>query len=42
METLRSAENSACFESLLFKGHPGTLTGDSLGRASAVFRNDGF
>jgi hypothetical protein len=42
METVLSAENSACFESLILRGHPGTLAGYSVERASAVFRYDEF
>ena len=42
LETILSAEYSVCFESQLFKGHPGKLAGDSVEKASVVFRYDKF
>jgi len=35
---INSTENPARFESSLLQGHPGTVTRDSVEKASAVFR----
>jgi len=40
--TIHFAENPALFDAPFLKRDPGALAQDSIGRASAVFRSDGF